>query len=340
MKKLIIILLIPLSLNGILHEKEVLIIKKIVLSLLISSTLGGAILQPAAIVHANEKSSEIEMSQSESTETKVTNSEALAIYKDLINDQNESISKARVFSEKSEKTIGDLPEEFTDFTLLENTDQENMDTIYSEGDQEVHTTINYNNDSDTYSLFETNMDTGEVIIIINEKEFTVVADGENLNMISENGEVLPLLITEYEDTPEAIPHSIDLESDTIMSDTEIIVPQGEETMTLFAAAKFGKEYGPFKKTNKTLVEILGIISAGTAAAAFKVKHPALGIISGITGIAGTVGNYAYKTLYIKYWQSHSTTNYSYVKERGNYYNYNNYTGFVKSRTHHFYSSRP
>ena len=323
------------SFSDSLNVKEIFNFENIVLSLLIISTLGGSVLQPSAIVHASKKSSQLEI-----TETKVINSEALTIYKDLINNQSESTSKARLFSEKAEETIGDLPEEFMDFTLLENTEQENMNTIYSEGNQGVHTTIKYNNDSNTYSLFEANMDTGEVAIIINEREFTVVADGENINIISENGEVLPLLITEYEDIPEAIPHSIDLESDTIISDTEIIVPKGEESMMLSAAVEFGKEYGPFKKTNKTLVEILGIISAGTAAAAFKVKHPALGVISGITGIAGTIGNYAYKTLYIKYWQSHSITDYTYVRERSNYYNYNNYTGFVKSRTQHFYSSRP
>lgn len=313
--------------------------KKIVLSLLIGSTLGGAVLQPVTIVQASENN-KVEVSQTQDSNSKVTNSEALAIYKELMRKQPETTNNARIFSEEVEEPVGDLPEEFTDFKLLENTNQENIETIYSEGDEEIHTTINYNVDSNTYSLFEANMNTGEVSIVLNEKEFTVVSEGENINMISESGEVLPLLITEYEDTPEALPELIDLESEAVIGDTEIIVPQGEETMSLFAATKFGKEYGPFKKTNKTLVEILGAISAGTAAVAFKVKHPTLGIISGITGIAGYVGNYVYKTLYIKYWQSHSTTNYTYVKERGNYYNYNNYTGFVKSRTHHFYSSRP
>ncbi|SIO33270.1 hypothetical protein SAMN05878443_2423 [Carnobacterium alterfunditum] len=159
-------------------------------------------------------------------------------------------------------------------------------------------------------------------------------------MTAENGEVLPLLITEYEDEPEALPNLIDLQTEEIIGDTEIIVPQGKETVSLFAATKFGKEYGPFKKTNKLLFEILGVLGSAGTALAFKVKHPVLGVVSGISGIAGSIGTYAYKTLYIKYWQSHSTTNYTYVKERDNYYNYNNYTGFVKARTWHFYSSRP
>ena len=49
-----------------------------------------------------------------------------------------------------------------------------METIYSEGDEEVQTAINYNVDTDTYSLFEANMNTGELVMVINEKEYTVV----------------------------------------------------------------------------------------------------------------------------------------------------------------------
>lgn len=285
-----------------------------------------------------KKNNETEFTKIQDSDSKVTNREALSFYKNLIKSQPEINRNAKFFSEE---VTGNLPEEFNDFKLLENTNQENMETIYSEGDEEVQTAINYNVDTDTYSLFEANMNTGELVMVINEKEYTVVAEGENINMIAENGEVLPLLITEYEDTPEVFPQLINIEGEETIGNTEITVPQEEGNISLFAATTFGKEYGPFKKTNKTLVEILGILGSAGTALSFKIKHPVLGIVSGITGIAGsTIGTYAYKTLYIKYWQSHSTTNYTYVRERDNYYNYNNYTGFVKSRTWNFYSSRP
>lgn len=311
--------------------------KKIILSLLIGTTLGGSIIQPAVTVYASETNNETEVIQVEDLSTKVKNTEALHIYKNLIKDQPEITNRARLLQEE---TTENLPEEFKALTLLENTAQENIENIYSDGDESIQTAINYNMDSNTYSLFEANVETGEIIVVINDQEYTVVTEGENLNMISENGEVLPLLITEYQDSSATLPNFIDTQSKPIFGDTEIVVQEDNERISTLATTSFGKERGPFTKTNKTLVEVLAIISAGTAAIAFKVKHPALGIISGITGIAATVGGYAYKTLYVKYWQASSTTNSTYIRERDNYYNYNNYTGFVKSKTWHFYSSRP
>ena len=156
-----------------------------------------------------------------------------------------------------------------------------------------------------------------------------IREGENINMYTEYGEILPLLVTEHVDTPEIIPALINVQEEGPIN-----------ILATNATTSFGREYGPFQKTNKVLIEVLGVISAGTAAASFKINHPVLGIISGITGIAGYVGDKLYKTFYINYWQSYATNNSTYVKQRENYFQYNNYTGFVKSRTWYFYLSQP
>lgn len=311
--------------------------KKIILSLLIGSTLGGSIVQPAFTVYASEKINDTETEYVKDTTTKVENTEALSIYKKLITNQTKVTNRVRTV----EKEITEnLPEEFNEITLLENTNPENIENIYSDGDENLQTVINYNVDSDTYSLFEVNVETEEIIMLINDKEYTVRAEGENIDMISENGEVLPLVITEYQNSTAILPELIDANSEPIIGDTEIIVQESEQITSPLARASFGKERGPFTKTNKTLVEVLAIISTATGLVYRKVRHPLLGEISFITGLVATVGTYAYKTLYIKYWQASSTSNATYIRERDNYYNYNNYTGFVKSRTWHFYSSRP
>lgn len=72
----------------------------------------------------------------------------------------------------------------------------------------------------------------------------------------------------------------------------------------------------------------------------KIKHPLLGIVSTIVGAISWVANLSYATLYIKYYQAFATNDPTYVRQTEHFYNYNNYTSLVKTRTWHFYSSRP
>lgn len=95
-----------------------------------------------------------------------------------------------------------------------------------------------------------------------------------------------------------------------------------------------KEYGPFYKTNKSLVSVLSVISAATGLCSC--VHPVLGTISLITG-AASVGLDIIKTLYIKYYQSMNGTM---VKERQRWYENPDYTRFIKERTITFDSVRP
>jgi tyrosyl-tRNA synthetase len=298
---------------------------KIAFSLLIISTLGASTIPPV-FVSASEVDSSVEFTQSRESYSKIVNKEALALYEMLAQNESEEITSRRYSASETDLK---LPEAFRNIELLGNTNIENIENIYSEGNEKVHTTINLNKDTNTYSLFEVNANSAEVLVLVNNEEYTVVSEGENINMYTEYGEILPLLVTEHVDTPEIIPALINVQEEGPIN-----------ILATNATTSFGREYGPFQKTNKVLIEVLGVISAGTAAASFKINHPVLGIISGITGIAGYVGDKLYKTFYINYWQSYATNNSTYVKQRENYFQYNNYTGFVKSRTWYFYLSQP
>ncbi|WP_285767229.1 hypothetical protein [Peribacillus sp. SI8-4] len=239
---------------------------------------------------------------------------ALLEYQDLVNESKLKIKPRSLSITQNDNLKGD-------FSVLNLVDVDNNDIIYQEESEESISVIQHDINQDIYTFIEANQETGDVIFIIDGIPFKIkLEEGENVNLYSESGQILPLLITEYVDFN---PYSEDI------------------TQSPMARAAYGKERGPFKKTNKALVEILTVVSAGTAAASFKLKHPVLGTISGITGIVGFIGDKVYKTFYIKFWQSNKIGDSTYVKERRNYYQYNNYSsGFVKSYTTYFYSSQP
>lgn len=147
--------------------------------------------------------------------------------------------------------------------------------------------------------------------MINDDKFSIRKIGADVIAYSENGDILPIVITEY--------------------DTKYVTPSLFKEPVISTRATFGTNYGPFYKTNKVLVEVLGGLSAITGVASLKINHPVLNLVSVVSG----VGNYAYATLYIKYYQAYVTNDPIYVKETDYYY-----TSLVKARTWYFYSSRP
>lgn len=197
----------------------------------------------------------------------------------------------------------------------------NFDIVYNEGDENLQTIITLNEDTNSYSLMELDSESDNIIYMVNDQIYTMVYEDENINLYSENGNVLPLLITEYQDTPIVKP----------------ISSQSDEKET---KVSYGKEHGPFKKTNKLLVDVLGAVGTISGVAATKVYSKILGTISVITGSISWIGNLAYATLWIKYYQAYATDGSSRVRQRDRYYRFNNYTSFVKERTWTFYSSRP
>lgn len=253
----------------------------------------------------------------------IANDDAATTYKNLIkNKTKSSVNKTKSTAKEKSYLKGD-------FSVLNNVvNTNNKKLVYSKGSTSRHDVITYDETSDSYTLLEADNETGELIYIVDGIKFTIVNENGNINMYSENGNVLPLITTEYQNN---LPNSTSTSSSAVTN-------LSSRNITL--ATTWGTNLGPFYRTNKVLVDVLGLISATSGVATIKFKHPILGIISTVTGVVSYVGDKAYATLYIKYYQAHDTSNFTYVKQTDSYYQYSNYTGFVKSYTSYFYSSKP
>lgn len=252
--------------------------------------------------------------------TNIENKEALKIYENL---NSQKKTKTVNFNYSDNENNEYLKNEFKELNLITNTTNENTETIYSGGNEQIQSVIAYNEDTNVYILLEANTITNEIILIVDGEEYKIIQEGENVNLYSQDGKVLPLIITEYEDTP-----LVEYNKDSSIFESNL------------TRTSFGKEYGPFKKTNKVMIEVIGPTSAIGGVIALKIKHPLLGIVSTIAGAITVIADKSYATLYIMYYQSYATNDSTYVKQRENFYNYNNYTSFIKSRTWYFYTSRP
>lgn len=246
--------------------------------------------------------------------SKIENKEALELFKNL----NKNNKNNRNLKNINKNPM--LNNEFEELNLLKIENKNDIEVIYNAENENIATVIAYNQNSNSNILLEANNKTGDIIIAINNEEYRLTQEGENINAYSENGNKIPILITEYQ-------------SDI----NNIRLPM---EITNEARTTFGKNYGPFYKTNKVLVDVLGAVGTIGGVAALKIKHPLLGIVSTIAGAISWVGNLAYATLYIKFYQAYAVNDPTYVKETQYYYNYNNYTSLVKTRTWYFYSSKP
>ena len=101
---------------------------------------------------------------------------------------------------------------------------------------------------------------------------------------------------------------------------------------------YGKNYGPFYKTNKSLCTVLMVISKTTKL--FKWAHPALGTISFVCKTVSKVGDKFVKTMYIKFYQAYDTAKPSNVRETQYWYYDSNHKNLAKSRTIKFSNTRP
>ena len=250
----------------------------------------------------------------ESKTSKIENKEAQKLFENL----NKTNKKNRDLKNIDKNPI--LINEFEELNLLKIENKNDIDILYNTEDESIATIIAYNQNTNSNILLEANNKTGDIIIAINNKEYRLTQEGENIFAYSDNDNKIPVLITEYQSNI-----------------NEISLPKkiSNETRTTF-----GKNYGPFYKTNKVLVDILGAAGTIGGVAALKIKHPLLGIVSTVVGAISWVANLSYATLYIKYYQAFATNDPTYVRQTEYFYNYNNYTSLVKTRTWHFYSSRP
>lgn len=190
---------------------------------------------------------------------------------------------------------------------------------------DVDSAIVYEKNNDAYFYVESNENPDNLLFFINNDKYILERENENYYLISENGSKLPFIETEYLDQEEVFPVTT-IKSNDVMSRAS------------WVAINTGTNY--YHKTNKTWVTVLGIISAVTGSINLRIKHSVLGTISYISGVAATVGDQLYATLYVQYKQLYRSDCRSYILEYDWYYQHSNYTDFKGSASWEFHSVRP
>lgn len=211
---------------------------------------------------------------------------------------------------------------------VSNEGQEN-EILYLKTGDSVDTLIRYHENTDSYSLVESDKNTGEILYVVNDTNYKIIAEGENINMYSENGEIMPILITEHVESPNINNTASDSKLSSAVMDTKSVVTPN---------ASFGTNYGPFYKTNKVIVNVLSDI--GQIGSFITFVHPVIGTVSAVIGTVAWVAGKAYATLYIEYYQAIDTADSTHYRQTDYYYQYSNYSGFLKTNIWYFYTSRP
>lgn len=228
-------------------------------------------------------------------------------------------------SDKNKVMDENLPD---DVKVLLNSDfipfqsiQEEMDVKLVEEKKtgNVISSIFYDSNNDIYFYVEVNGNENNLLFYIDDYKYILEEENEDYYLLSKNGNKLKFIETSFINTP------------TPNENIDLIQPMSSWIL-------LGNN---FTKTNKEWVTVLGIIGTVTGGASLiKGAHPILGTISVITSVAATVGGQLYVTLYIRFSQYYRSDCTSYIKEVDDYYQYNNFTGFVKSNTVYFHSIRP
>lgn len=206
----------------------------------------------------------------------------------------------------------------SDFSPLQLIQKEmNVETLEEKQINNVISSIFYDSNNDIYFYVEVNGNQKNLLFYINDYKYILEEENGNYYLLSENGNKLNFIETSIVNTDDSIQPTI----------------QPRASWILIASN--------MKKTNKAWVTVLGYISTVTGGGGLiKGSHPILGVISFVTGAAALVGDQIFVTFYIKFSQSYRSDCTSYIKEVDDYYQYSNYTGFVKSNTVYFHAVRP
>ena len=153
--------------------------------------------------------------------------------------------------------------------------------------------ISYDTENDVKIMLEVNKN--DVHLFVNNYSYKIYEENDNIYLENETGD--SLLIAKYIDT----------------TSSEIVPSASNGAYTSSDDNKFGTDYGPFTKTGVHLVNILNFISDISS---YYVDHPVLGKIYVASTFANVViSQSGYMTSYIKYWQSFSKTDSTYVREK-------------------------
>lgn len=257
-----------------------------------------------------------------SLESNITNKEVLRKYEKLIENQknnsylkkinNIEYAKNNYNTIDAVQSVNDIFKEYNQIT-----------SVYGAEKDKVFTNIIKSKSTGKYGIIEVVEGRNDLFISLDGNSYIVYKEGDDIFLTDESGYKVPVLISQ---------------NNTKTNGT--IGSKNQVDLLSASNRKFGKYYGPYYKTNKVLFEVVEALGIAAGTAGVVLENPVLGTISYVLGTAASLGSKLYVTLYIKYWQANDINDPSYVKEKRNYYKYNNYTGYVKTTYNYFYSTKP
>lgn len=262
----------------------------------------------------------------------IRNDEARRLYNALVETSRTERVHTEEFSLQTRSATGGLEEEtrFTgDFEVLSLAagDEEDKQIIYNDTDGSVNTVIEYNAATGAYALMEASTDSEDVLYMVDGEAFLLVMDGENVNMVSETGEILPVIEVEYINAP--TPEDFPGMNTPFSFDAETI---GNEYSVLSSTShNWSQAYGPYYKTSKHWCTVLQILSGTISVVNVMVQHPLLDAVTIALDITVAVGSRISVTLYIRYYNYYDLNDMYWTRELQYWYQNANYTGLVKTR---------
>lgn len=254
--------------------------------------------------------------------------QVVEIYKDLLKTTN---NKKSIYSSESCETV------FTgDFAILEklkNEDDTSQQIIYMKNETDMFANITYNENSGIYTLIEVDEESDDVLLMVEEEEFRIIQELDgSINLYSHNENILPV-IEVMDDTGTEVRKKILSGDISSLGVFDSIDKDSLKTKSSYTFGPYGDTIGPYTKTNKVWVDVVTILGFTASGATIKASHPILGAIILIVSIGVFVGDKISQTFWIEYYQSFSlnpTYYYKYMLEEQDWYQYNNYTGYVGS----------
>ena len=263
----------------------------------------------------------------------IRNDEARRLYNALVEaSQTERVLTGELSLQTSSVTRGMEDEtRFTDdFEALSLAvgDEEDKQIIYDGTEGSAYTVIEYNAATGAYALMEASTDSEDVLYMVDGEAFLLVMDGENVNMVSESGETLPLIEVEYitasspEDFPGSTPAPV---FDSITFGNEFSVLSSTDH-------NWSDRYGPYYKTNKQWCYILKILEYVALVATVRINHPVLGYITIALQLANDIAENEsiWVTMYIKYYNQYDLNDMYWTRELQHWYADKDYTQYVKT----------
>lgn len=260
----------------------------------------------------------------------IRNDEARRLYNALVEaSQTERVLTGELSLQTSSVTRGMEDEtRFTDdFEALSLAvgDEEDKQIIYDGTEGSAYTVIEYNAATGAYALMEASTDSEDVLYMVDGEAFLLVMDGENVNMVSESGETLPLIEVEYitAPSPEDFPGS------TPAPAFDPITFGDEFSVLSTTDHRWSDGYGPYYRTDKQWCDVLGIVGFTASVVNATVAHPVLGVIVWACAVGTTVGMFVPVTYYIRYYTAYDLNDMYWTKITEYWYEDSNYTELVR-----------